>query len=100
MMPNVAGVDILGYMAGFLTTMSCLPQVFKSWRRRSVRDLSLTMLLMLTVGLMFWMAYGVITNDWPILLANGVSLLLWSSLLVFKIRERAKGHSELRASRF
>jgi len=86
-MPNVAGVDILGYLAGFLTTMSCLPQVVKSWRRRSVQDLSLTMLLMLTAGLMFWIVYGVITKDRPILLANGVSLLLWSSLLWMKVRK-------------
>lgn len=85
------GIDALGYFAGFLTTMSCVPQVVKSWRSRSVHDLSLVMLLMLTSGLVFWIAYGVRRGDWPILLTNGTSLLLWSSLLWLKVRDLRAG---------
>jgi MtN3 and saliva related transmembrane protein len=88
---GLEGIDALGYVAGFLTTMSCVPQVVKSWRSRSVHDLSLVMLLMLTTGLVFWIAYGVRRDDWPIMLTNGTSLVLWSSLLWLKVRELRAG---------
>jgi len=45
------------------------------------------MLVMLSAGLMFWIVYGIERDDWPILLTNGVSLLLWISLLWLKLRE-------------
>lgn len=76
----------LGYAAGLLTTLSCVPQVIKSWRSRSVRDFSAAMLVVLSVGLVLWIAYGVTRGDWPIILTNGVSLTLWLSLLWLKIR--------------
>lgn len=79
-------LELLGYAAGCLSTMSCLPQVVKSWRTRSVGDLSLVMLLMLVAGLMLWIAYGVARRNGPIVLWNSVSLVLWSSLLVLKLR--------------
>jgi MtN3 and saliva related transmembrane protein len=83
-----AAIDALGYAAGLLTTMSCVPQVVKSWRTRSVHDLSVVMLVMLSVGLALWIAYGVTRGDWPIMLTNGCSLALWLSLLWLKVRER------------
>jgi len=84
---GLLGIDALGYIAGLLTTLSCVPQVVKSWRTRSVHDLSIVMLVMLSAGLMFWIVYGIERDDWPILLTNGVSLLLWISLLWLKLRE-------------
>jgi MtN3 and saliva related transmembrane protein len=84
---GLLGIDALGYIAGLLTTLSCVPQVVKSWRTRSVHDLSTVMLVMLSAGLMFWIVYGIERDDWPILLTNGVSLLLWISLLWLKLRE-------------
>ena len=84
---GLLAADALGYAAGLLTTISCVPQVVKSWRTRSVHDLSVVMLAMLTTGLLLWIAYGFTRRDWPILLTNGVSLLLWSSLLWLKLRE-------------
>ena len=79
-------VELLGYLAGFFATMSCLPQVVKSWRTRSVGDLSMAMLLMIVTGLALWIAYGVARSNGPIILWNTVSLGLWSSLLVLKLR--------------
>lgn len=87
-------IEAIGYAAGFLATLSCVPQVIKSWRSRSVGDLSLLMLLMLAAGLILWIVYGVIRGDRPIIVWNVVSLALWSSLLVLKLR-RAGGRGSL-----
>jgi MtN3 and saliva related transmembrane protein len=79
-------VHVLGYAAGVLTTGSCLPQVVKSVRSRSLHDLSLLMLLMLVVGVLFWVIYGFRLHDWPIVASNGVSFALWGAVLYLKLR--------------
>jgi MtN3 and saliva related transmembrane protein len=86
-----ATLSLLGFSAGFLTTMAGVPQVLKSWRTRSVQDLSIVMLGMLTLGLLLWIAYGVARSDWPIIMTNACSFVLWSSLLVLKLRGGPSG---------
>ena len=81
---DAMSVELLGYAAGFFATMSCLPQVSKAGAR-SVGDLSIVMLMIVT-GLALWIAYGVARSNGPIILWNTVSLGLWSSLLVLKLR--------------
>jgi MtN3 and saliva related transmembrane protein len=85
---SFGAIDGVGYLAGLLTTGSAVPQVVKSWRTRSVQDLSLAMLCMLNIGLLCWLVYGVSYSDWPIVLTNGCSFALWCSLLVMKIGGR------------
>jgi MtN3 and saliva related transmembrane protein len=79
---------LVGYLAGMLATFATVPQVVKSWRTRSVHDLSLPMLVLLTLGVACWFVYGWLKTDWPVALANGASFLLWGSLLWLKLRQR------------
>ena len=79
--------ELAGYAAGFLTTISCIPQVWQSWRTRSVGDLSLAMLIVLNLGIVLWIVYGLHERNWPILATNLVSICLWSSLLWLKVRK-------------
>lgn len=79
--------EFAGYAAGFLTTVSCVPQVLQSWKTRSVGDLSLSMLVVLNLGIVLWIIYGLHERNRPILAANSVSLCLWSSLLWLKLRQ-------------
>jgi len=80
-------VPWIGACAAFLTSMSYLPQVQKAWPRGSTSDLSLKMLLALTVGLSLWVAYGLVRTDWIIVAANAVGAALRGSVLAFKIRD-------------
>jgi MtN3 and saliva related transmembrane protein len=79
-------VSFLGLLAASLTTISFLPQVLKTWKSRSAKDLSLGMFLTFTLGVALWLVYGVMINDLPVILANVVTLLLASTLLFFKLR--------------
>ncbi|MEO5372673.1 MAG: SemiSWEET transporter [Alphaproteobacteria bacterium] len=79
--------DILGYVAGTLTTVAFLPQVVKTWRSRSARDLSLVMLLTFTVGVALWIVYGVMIHRWPVIIPNIVTLVLTGLILAFKIND-------------
>ncbi|MDR2578856.1 MAG: SemiSWEET transporter [Chitinispirillales bacterium] len=76
--------DILGILAGTLTTVSFLPQVIKTYRSRNAAHLSLGMFLLFTLGVFLWLLYGVSLGKLPMIIANGVTLVLAGSLLFAK----------------
>ena len=81
-------IDGIGYAAAMLTTFAFIPQVVKSWRSRSTGDLSSTMLVVFTAGIVLWLLYGIGTDSMPVILANAVTLVLSATLVVLKIRGR------------
>ncbi len=78
--------QLLGLMAGSFTTIAFLPQVIKTWKSRSAKDLSLGMFSLFCLGVLLWLIYGIQVKDLPVIIANMVTLLLASSLLFFKLR--------------
>ncbi len=78
--------SIVAAAAGTLTTVSFVPQVIRAWRTRSVQDLSLVMLLTFCAGVALWIAYGVISNEPPMIVTNGVTLVLALALVGMKLR--------------
>lgn len=77
---------VLGITAGTLTTISFLPQVVKTWRTRHTKDISAFMFALLLTGIALWFIYGIIKQDFPIIAANGTSLVLVSAILFLKIK--------------
>lgn len=80
------GTMLIGLAGGTLTTMAFLPQVVKTWRTRKTRDISLGMWSVLCAGIVLWLVYGVLRDDVVLILANGVTLVLAATVLVFKLR--------------
>lgn len=78
----------IGIAAAVLTTAAYAPQVFKVWRTRSTRDVSLAMFLMMVSGITLWLVYGLLIGDLPLIVANAVTLVLATAILVAKIRFR------------
>ena len=78
--------QLLGLVAGSFTTIAFLPQVIKTWKSRSAKDLSLGMFSLFCLGVLLWLIYGIQVKDLPVIIANMVTLLLASSLLFFKLR--------------
>lgn len=81
-------IQLLGLFAGSLTTAAFLPQVIKTWKSRSAKDLSLGMFSLFCLGVALWLVYGFAVNDVPVIAANLLTLLLASTLLFFKLRFR------------
>lgn len=75
-------ITALGLLAATLTTLAFLPQVIKTWRSKSAEDLSLGTFGMFCAGVVCWLAYGLLIEDLPIILANVVTLVLAGSVLV------------------
>jgi MtN3 and saliva related transmembrane protein len=78
--------EAIGLMAGVLTTLSFLPQVRQTWRTKSAKDLSLPMFLSFCTGVSLWLVYGIMIHSVPIMLANGVTLVLSGAILIMKLK--------------
>ena len=79
---------LIGALAGTLTTLSFIPQVVRCWQRRSVDDLSTSMLVAFSLGVGLWILYGVMAKAGPLIAANVVTLGLAAALLAMKWRFR------------
>lgn len=77
-------VDILGTAAGIVTTTTFLPQVIKTWKEKSAKDISLLMFLIAATNEVMWIGYGVLLNpvNWVIIVTN-VVLLVFSSIMIW-----------------
>lgn len=76
---------LIGLAAGFCTTVAFLPQVIKTWKSKSAKDLSLGMYLIFCSGVLLWLTYGILISDLPIILTNAATLSLALSILFFKL---------------
>ena len=79
-------IDIIGYAAGTLILISIIPQIIKSWRTKSTKDLSLWRYLIYVGGVFLWLVYGLVLWNGPIIIVNAINLALASSVLYLKIR--------------
>lgn len=79
-------IDLVGSIAATLTTTAFVPQVWQVWRTRHTHDISLGMYAFFTCGVAMWLLYGVLLGSWPIIIANGITLLLAGAVLLMKLR--------------
>ena len=82
----MSNATALGYVAGFLTTLAFLPQVFKAWRTGSTEDLSWVMLFFFSCGVGLWVVYGIMLEEPPIILFNAITLGRTLVLATIKFR--------------
>lgn len=79
-------IELIGMIAGMLTTLAYVPQVVKVWRSRSARDISLGMFLLMNLGIALWLGYGLLINSPGLIGANLVTLGLTAAVLVAKLK--------------
>lgn len=75
-----------GYVAATLTTVAFVPQAIKTLRTRDTKGISLGMYVVFTIGLCFWLAYGIVLDSWPMIVSNIITLVLALLILGLKLR--------------
>lgn len=86
MIENMAIVDIIGFLAGILISVSIVPQIVKSLKTKKVKDISLLMLLILIAGEFLWIIYGIAISSYPIIAMDGFAFIATIIMLYIKIR--------------
>lgn len=83
-------VNILGIVAGFLTSIAMIPQLIKVIKEKNVEDLSWVMILVLICGLSLWVWYGFIQEELPIIISNAFAVLVNLTLFICYLLFRKK----------
>jgi MtN3 and saliva related transmembrane protein len=79
-------LEWLGYAGALLTSASFIPQAVMTIRTRDTRGISRGMYVIFTIGVAFWLAYGIAIDSMPMILANTVTLALAGTILALKLR--------------
>ncbi len=83
---NKSVIELIGYAAATLTTISFLPQLIRVWKLKSARDISLGMFAIFSLGTALWLTYGVLSHTWPVAAANFVTFILSMAILILKLK--------------
>ena len=78
--------NMIGAAAAMLTTLAFIPQAYHSYKTRDLSGISLPMYSAFTLGVALWLLYGVLKQDWPIIIANLITLGLSLLILLLKIK--------------
>ncbi len=81
---------IIGLIASSAIAASLIPQLIKIVREKKAEDVSLLMLAILLVGLSCWVWYGILKNDWIIIISNSFSVLFNVCVVIMTVRYQSK----------
>lgn len=79
-------ITLLGLAAATCTTVALIPQSLKVIQTKHTKDLSLGMYSIFTLGIVLWLLYGLFLKNPPIIIANAVSVIFSSIILVMKLK--------------
>jgi MtN3 and saliva related transmembrane protein len=79
-------IDIIGFIAAFSTTISFLPQAVKTIRTKDTSGISLSMYAVFTTGTFLWLIYGIMAPSLPVAVANAVTFIFASVILIYKLK--------------
>jgi MtN3 and saliva related transmembrane protein len=83
---NIDYIETIGLIAAVLTTSAFLPQVYKTWKTKNAKALSMPMLILFFVGIVLWFIYGLLLNSLSLIVANGITVISYAFLIYFKIK--------------
>ncbi len=78
-------VSVIGYFAALCSTTSFAPQAWKIIRSRDTGSISTGMYVVTVIGFAAWLAFGLMKREWPLILTNGICLVLSGFILVMKL---------------
>ena len=90
----MAYLELLGYLAGILTTFSASPQLYYSYTTKDVKSLNLAFMGTLIAGLALWAIYGIVIKSLPIIIFNTIGVMLWIPLYWMKIMSNKKNRDK------
>ncbi|MFC1236308.1 SemiSWEET transporter [Vibrio sp. UBA2437] len=82
--------ETIGYFAAFCTTFSFVPQVASILKTKNVDGISTGMYCMFVTGVFSWLIYGIVNQDWPLVIANVITGFLASLVLILKLTSSRK----------
>ena len=83
-------ITTIGFAAGTITTIGFFPQIIKALKTKNTTDISLWMPIVLCTGIFLWLVYGLLINDWPLIIANAIAFAANLFLVLLKLKYSKK----------
>jgi len=80
--------NAFGTAAAACSIVSFAPQMIKIWKERDASSVSLKTYSLTVTCFVLWVVYGVLTQAWPVAIANAAALVMASGVLIMKWRFR------------
>ncbi|HON53048.1 MAG TPA: SemiSWEET transporter [Bacteroidales bacterium] len=81
-------IELIGYCAAFLTTLSFVPQALQVIKTKDTHSISLQMYVIFSAGVVLWLVYGIWLRNIPMIIANSITIVLASIILYYKLKEK------------
>jgi MtN3 and saliva related transmembrane protein len=78
--------ELLGFIAGAITNVGFIPQVWRLFKLKSAHEISLPFILLFLVGVACWLAYGILLNLPPVIWWNAVATAMMCAMLYAKLK--------------
>ncbi len=82
-------IEIVGHIGSTLSSLTFMPQVYQTWKTKSVKDLNLFMMLIVFLSTVVWLVYGVGMHLLPVIICNGIICALSGLLIYFKFKYKS-----------
>jgi len=83
-MENLENKELIGIIAGILTTSAYIPQTIKVIKSKSAKDFSWIWLIFMIIGILLWFLYGLMLKSLALIFANGISIISLLTIAVVK----------------
>ncbi len=81
---------VIGIAASTGTAVSLIPQLIKVIKEKEAKNVSIMMMLILFAGIGLWIIYGILKNDWIIIISNAFSFIINLLLGIFTLKYKNK----------
>ena len=78
--------EVIGFIAGSLVAISVFPQVYKSWKTRSTKDIALSWSVINLIGQILWVVYGFLIQSYSLVIMSSLTLIMNVSMIILKLR--------------
>jgi MtN3 and saliva related transmembrane protein len=86
----VDAITVIGSAAALASTISFTPQAWKVIKSRRTHDISTSMYMLTVCGFALWTTYGILLDQWPLIVTNSICLALSGFILAMKLLPRPK----------
>ncbi|MER9178270.1 SemiSWEET family transporter [Mesorhizobium sp. M0955] len=81
-------VTVIGYLAALCSVSAFTPQAWKIIKTRDTGSISAPMYAINVVGFALWLAFGILKNEWSLIITNVLILALSAFILVMTLLPR------------
>lgn len=78
--------ELIGFIAGCFVVASLIPQVLKSWKSKSTRDISVSWTLINLIGQLLWLVYGLVIGSLSLIVMTALTFAMMFSILILKLK--------------